>query len=87
MSDIPSVGRIVHYRSSTSSECMAALVTRIHPDVVHGPGVLNLNVYYFDGGQAPRFGVREGTSSGQWHWPERTGGPVAPGQIYLMGEQ
>lgn len=84
MSEKPSVGRIVHYRSSTGNECLAAMVIWV------GGGeyeLVNLHVYYRDGGQASRFAVKEGTESGDWHWPERTGGPVTSEKIYLTGEQ
>lgn len=87
MSEKPSVGRIVHYRSSTTDECMAAVVTRVHPEAVVGEGIVNLNVYYFDGGQAPRFGVPQGKGSRHWHWPERTGGIVDGAKVRLIGEQ
>lgn len=81
MTDTPSVGRIVHYRSSTADECMAAMITWVREDVV------NLNVFYFNGGQAPRFSVRQGRETGQWHWPERTGGPIDGAKVILIGER
>lgn len=78
--DEPTVGRIVHYTSSTGTKCIAALVTAVCP----GHDV-NLAVFYPDGGFAARQSVRQAgkeKEAGTWHWPERTGGLVTT-QVYI----
>lgn len=69
---IPTIGRIVHYKSRGSAdfvfepECRAAVITAVHSDDLVSLAVLNPNGLYFN----PE--VRLGNDPGDWHWPERT---------------
>lgn len=75
----PSVGRIVHYVSygtpggEYDSECRAAVVTRVDPEVPErfiGVAVVNPAGLFFNAEvphQEPVNGQAEG---GTWHWPE-----------------
>jgi len=86
----PSVVRSVHYSSSAAGPCVAAIITAVNPD----SDLVNLAVFYPDGGFAARALVPRGNNEpGTWHWPEReeglaTGGLIKhPESIYLIGEQ
>jgi len=76
---VPTVGRIVHYRSLGSadgrfaSECRAAVVTqtgRVGTDGAEwvGLAVLNPTGLFFDA-DIPQ--DEAGKAGGTWHWPER----------------
>jgi hypothetical protein len=76
---IPTVGRVVHYRSfgtpggEYTPQCRAAVVTETTPDSdAVGLAVLNPTGMFFhslaDGGCAHDELRRQG---GTWHWPER----------------
>ena len=67
----PTVGRIVHYVEGSGGECLAAIVTEVHPT-----GNLNLAVFEGNADQQKRYGVDQAPVAGprvggQWHWPER----------------
>ena len=69
---LPSVGRVVHYRSygtpggEFAPECRAAVVTGVVNDTTVHLAVLNPTGMFFN------TNVELGeTAGGTWHWPER----------------
>jgi hypothetical protein len=81
---MPSIGRIVHYRSRGSADgvfpptCRAATVTEVGEDGRVGLCVLNPDGIFFhsltrDGGVAWTVTPEPGqdVQGGTWHWPER----------------
>lgn len=70
---VPSVGRIVHYKSygtpggEYTPECRAAVITEVHREDVVSVAVLNLTGMFFNQR------VELGHSGGTWHWPDRVG--------------
>lgn len=82
MSQIPSVGRMVHYTSygtpnrEYKSQCRAAVVTEV---IYSGPGTVVVNLAVLNPeGMFFNWGVpmeREcELRAGTWHWPEKVGG-------------
>lgn len=71
---IPSVGRIVHYRSYGSlggkylPECRAAIITGVVDNLHLHLAVLNPEGMFFNQ-NVPHNEVSK--SGGSWHWPER----------------
>lgn len=71
---VPSVGRIVHYRSygtpkgEFSSTCRAAIITEVDkpgdPDSPVGICAINPTGIFFNQH------IQHGDQPGQWHWPE-----------------
>lgn len=64
----PSVGRIVHYASTTESgagKCWAAIITAVRTD-----GACHLSVFHPYESMVMVI-AREGQAAGDWHWPER----------------
>lgn len=83
MTQVPSVGRIVHYTSHGTpggeygKECRAAIVTEIDEDGEVGLCVLNPSGQFFRR-EVPAEHLEDkiepgpaGRSGGTWHWPER----------------
>lgn len=81
---VPSVGRVVHYRSRGSADgifqpaCRAAIVTEVGEDGHVGLCVQNPDGLFFlplsrDGGAAWTVTPEPGqdVEGGTWHWPER----------------
>lgn len=75
MSQIPSVGRMVHYesygtpRGEHKSECCAAVVAKVADAEL---GVIGLAVFY-DNGLSFKANVKQDEQNhcgGSWHWPE-----------------
>jgi hypothetical protein len=63
--EVPTVGRIVHYRSAETS-CLAAIITGGLGDT----DVVNLQVFHPTSIQTC-IAVPAGPGVGEWHWPER----------------
>lgn len=77
MTDKPSVGRVVHYRSygtpngEYKPECRAAVITEVDEDPpTDAPAWVGLAVLNPEGIFLKR-DVPHGTTGGTWHWPER----------------
>lgn len=68
---VPSVGRIVHYRSYGTpggeypSEVRAAIITRVHSEECVDLCVFNPTGMFFN------TSVTKGDGPGQWNWPPR----------------
>lgn len=71
---VPSVGRIVHYRQTSDEydllQPFAAIIT-----FVHSAELVNLTVFDHDGGRLSRIAVKlsvgQATKPGCWNWPPR----------------
>jgi hypothetical protein len=76
---VPTLGRIVHYRSALSGEVFAAIVTRVNENgtvaltvfVPLQPNVPDFGVFTGDVGVNRRDNVAEGDQAGCWSWPPR----------------
>lgn len=62
MDQKPSVGRIVHFRSTVDGACLAAIVCGVLED-----GYVNLAGFTRDGAPLSLPAV----APDEWHWPER----------------
>lgn len=99
MSQVPTIGRIVHVVSIGSPEHVPAIITYVHrPGAYHSDpakdGTL-LNIGMWDPAGEPTPGI-QGIPEDQtcqremsWHWPERTGEAPVPsmGPIQFSGDQ
>ena len=74
MTQVPSIGRIVHYVSygtpggEYGKECRAAIVTQVNDDGTVGLAVLNPTGMFFNPSIMADHTENQG---GTWHWPER----------------
>jgi hypothetical protein len=80
MSQMPSVGRIVHYlsygtqpdyqgRQRFPRECRAAIITDVNSKIVVSLCVLNPTGVFFN--LVAMYDDHEKPLSGTWHWPEQ----------------
>lgn len=78
MSNIPSIGRIVHYRPLGQLRAMAAIITAVRHDV----DTVTVDLTYFPPGGPPLFvtnveeyraGDPGGLPERHWVWPPRVG--------------
>jgi hypothetical protein len=68
----PSIGRIVHYKRNSGSECIAAIITKVYKEG-------QIKITAFDPESATPLNLRvskkesfsQDPLDGFWHWPER----------------
>lgn len=73
----PSIGRVVHYVASGTTECVAAIITKVHPEPTDGQPVGRCEMVVFSSDRpTPMFRNADLVAApnvDSWHWPERVG--------------
>lgn len=75
--EVPSVGRVVHFVASGTTECIAAMITKVHSEPQEGPPVGRCELIVFSSDRPlPMFRNADFVPTeavDSWHWPERVG--------------